>query len=533
MKNTKLKNNIDLNFHKGGTYLNCETYIMAIDIGTQSVRALVFNSQGQEIANERVLNDLHYSLEPGWAEVPADDFWQNVCIVTNRVSNKLGEDINKIKACSITANRDNIIPLDKDGNYIRDWITWVDQRRVPEAVKDAPTQVKGSNKIIHTFGKNVFNMLSNRSKFNWFKYHEKKTYKKASKYLTLGGLITYKFTDKYHDSVGMQVGVLPFDIKKLDWFELDIVYEIIGVRRDQLPELFHAGEIMGYVTEKASLETGLPVGLSIVAAGGDKQCETLGSGCFNENQATISYGTLATVALTSKSFVKDKKFSYYTWPSTIPHAWNPEFAIDRGYWLVTWFCRQYALEKDFPELLNEMNEKAKDIPAGSNGLFVYPFWAPHYVLYPEAKGAIIGWTDDHQKEHLYKAILESIAYALRDGLEIIENNMKNKVKEIYIVGGGSKSDVAMQLTADIFNVKTIRLQTEEVCAVGAAISAGVAVNIFKDEQDGVNKIVKKEREFDPIEKNRKIYDDIYENVYKKTYKTNQKINKILSKYEKL
>lgn len=511
--------------------MNSDQYIMSIDIGTQSVRALVFNSQGEEIANERILNELYYSLEPGWAEVPADDFWKSVCIVTNRVAEKLGKDIDKVKACSIAANRDNIVPLDEDGNYIRDWITWVDQRRVPEAVKDAPRMVKGKNKIIHALGKTTFNMLSNRSKFNWFKYHEKETFEKAYKYLTLGGLITYKLTDKFHDSVGMQVGVLPFNIKTLDWFDLDIIYEIIGIRRDQLPKLFHSGQIMGTITEQASRQTGLPVGLPIVAAGGDKQCETLGSGCFSEEQATISYGTLATLALTSRKYVGDSKYSYYTWPSTIPHAWNPEFSIDRGYWLVTWFCRQYALEEGYPDLLDRMNEKAKTIPAGSNGLFVYPFWAPHYVLYPDARGAIIGWTDDHTKEDLYRAILESIAYALRDGLEIIEKQMKTKVREIYIVGGGSKSDVAMQLTADIFNVKTIRLQTHEVCAVGAAISAGVAAHLFENEQDGVNKIVRKERVFHPIEENRKVYDDIYKNVYKKLYKTSRNINLTLSKYQ--
>lgn len=513
--------------------MDCETYIMSIDIGTQSVRALVFDCEGREIANERVLNKPYYSLEPGWAEVPADDFWQNVCTVTNRVSEKLEEEISKVKACTITANRDNIVPLGKDGNYIRDWITWVDQRRVPEAVRDAPSQVKGIDKIIHRFGKDFFNMLSSRSRFNWFKYNEKETYDKTDKYLSLGGLITYKLTDEYHDSVGMQFGTLPFDIKKLDWFDLEIVYEILGVRRDQLPKLFHAGETMGLITEKASIETGLPIGLPILAAGGDKQCETLGSGSFTEEQATISYGTLATIALTSKKLVKDRKFTYYTWPSTIPHAWNPEFAIDRGYWLVTWFCRQYAIEKDFPQLLNEMNERAKDIPAGSNGLFVYPFWTPHHVLYPDAKGSIIGWTDDHRREHLYKAILESIAYALRDGLDIIEKHLKTNVKEIYVVGGGSKSDIAMQLTADIFDVKTIRLQTSEVCALGAAISAGVVINVFKDEEDGVSKMVKREKVFYPIKENTKIYNDIYKNVYKKVYKTSKSINEVLSKYEKI
>ena len=154
---------------------------MSIDIGTQSVRALVFSSEGEEIANERILNEPYYSLEPGWAEVPADDFWKSVCIVTNRIAEKLGEDINKIKACSIAANRDNIIPLDKDGNYIRDWLTWVDQRRVPEAIAAAPKELKGMNKIYHAFAKETFDMLSNRSKFNWLKYHERESYDKAYK----------------------------------------------------------------------------------------------------------------------------------------------------------------------------------------------------------------------------------------------------------------------------------------------------------------------------------------------------------------
>ena len=153
------------------------------------------------------------------------------------------------------------------------------------------------------------------------------------------------------------------------------------------------------------------------------------------------------------------------------------------------------------------------------------------MLYPDTSGAIIGWTDDHSKEHLYKAILESIAYALRDGLEIIQKHMKTQVKEIYVVGGGSKSDVAMQLTADIFNVKTIRLQSKEVCAVGAAISAGIAVNIFKDEQDGVDKIVKVDQTFYPIPSNVVIYEDLYTNVYKEFYQSSYGINKTLAKYQ--
>lgn len=511
--------------------MDSEEYVMSIDIGTQSIRAIVFDVNGNQIENERVLNTPYYSLKSGWAEVHANEYWENLCLVSNNLMEKMGDDKHKIKACAITANRDCIIPIDKNGNYIRDWITWMDQRRVPEAILKDAQYFNSKEKFIYLLKKRVFKELAYRSKFNWFKYNEPETFKKAYKYLSIAGLVTYKLTGEFKDSVGMQVGVLPFDYARLKWFDFDIIYKVIGVRRDQLPELCHPNEIMGYVTREASKVTSLPEGLPIIAAGGDKQSETLGSGCFKEDQAVISYGTLATIALTTKKYVKNSKFVYYTWPSSIKGAWNPEFSIYRGYWLVTWFCRQYAKEKGFPELINEMNKKAENIPPGSNGLFVYPYWAPHPELYPLAKGAILGWTDYHNKEHLYKAILESIAYALRDGLEIIEKDMKTKVKELYVVGGGSKSDVAMQLTADIFNLPVKRLQTHEVCAVGAAINAGMAMKMFDSEKQAVKRMTKVSKVFYPINENAKIYDDIYNNVYKTIYNNGCNIFKTLSKYK--
>lgn len=511
--------------------MNNKKYIMSIDIGTQSVRAIVFDNNGNQIQNERVLNKPYYSLKPGWAEVPADEYWSKMCIVTNKIAEKMGDKKYDIGACSITANRDNIIPLDENGDYIRDWITWIDQRRVPKAVENCYVGLSTLERILYKVKKKTFDFLSYQSKFNWFKYYEPDTYERAYKYLSIAGLATYKLTGEFKDSVGMQVGVLPINHRKLKWYDLDVVYKIIGVRRDQLPELCHPNEIMGYVTKKASEETGLPQGLPIVAAGGDKQCETLGSGCFKDGQAVISYGTLATIAVTSNRYVQDNNFTYYTWPSSIKGAWNPEFIIYRGYWLVTWFCRQYVEEEGFPNLIDEMNIQAKDVPPGANGLFVYPFWTPHAALYPKAKGAIIGWTDYHEKEHLYRAILESIAFDLRDGLHVIEKDTKHKIEELYIVGGGSKSDVSMQLTADIFNMPAKRLQTHEVCAIGAAINAGLAVNMFENEEDAVKNMTRVSEVFYPIKENVEVYNDIFNNVYNKMYTNGKEIFETLAKYE--
>ena len=180
-----------------------------------------------------------------------------------------------------------------------------------------------------------------------------------------------------------------------------------------------------------------------------------------------------------------------------------------------------------PEFLNEMNELAADVPPGSNGLFVFPFWTVQPGLYPHGKGMVAGWIDRHTVADLYRAFLESIAYALREGLEIMEKKCKTSVEKLYIVGGGSKSDVAMQLTADIFNLPATRLSNTEVCAAGAAINAGIWAGIYKDYEDGVACMMREHKTFYPIPQNVEIYERIYHDIYKKIYMKNKDLFKEL------
>lgn len=504
--------------------------ILTVDIGTQSVRAIVFDKSGQQIVQARKISEPYYSKQPGWAEVPEDQFWQDTREVIIKAMKDLGERSSNLVAMSITANRDCIIPLDQENKPIRDWITWLDTRRTPQAVKDLKSKIKGSGRLIYYLKKGFFDILASRSKFNWLKYNEAETHSKAKIYLSITGYVNYKLCGEFIDSFGMQVGYLPFDAKKMKWYDLPVVYDILGVRKDQLPALVSPGEMIGKIKDQIAAELMLPKGLPLIATAGDKMCETLGSGVFSSRQATISYGTMATIGTTVKEYISDSKLKFYTFPSCIPAAWNPEYNIYRGYWLITWFVKQYAQEQGMPEFLNRMNEEAKNIPPGANGLFVFPFWTIQPGLYPHGKGMVSGWMDHHQLADFYRAILEGIAYALKEGLEIVEQKSKTRVEKIYIVGGGSKSDAAMQLTADIFNIPCVRLANPEVSAIGAAINVGVWANIFRDYEEGVSLMVREEKTFWPIAENVSIYDDLYTNVYKKTYRQNEKIFQALEQY---
>lgn len=500
-----------------------DSYILAVDVGTQSVRAIVFNRTGDQIASARKISKPYYSLRPAWAEVPAEQFWDDTCCVVKEVVAKLGDSISRVKAMTITANRDNIIPLDDNNKPLRDWLTWIDTRRTPEIIPLLRRSLKGVDKLIYLAKRPFFDLVAPRSKFNWIRIHEPDIHAKAKIYVTITGFLTHRLCGVFHDSLGMQVGYMPYEAKRQDWYKIPAVYKILGVRRDQLVDIFPPGSKLGEITQEASEKTSLPVGLPLIAAAGDKMCETLGSGVFSPKQATISYGTMATIGTTITRYVDDSKLKFYTFPSCIPDAWNPEYNIYRGYWLITWFCKQYAKEQGMPEFLNEMNELAAGVPPGSNGLFVFPFWTAQPGLYPYGKGMVAGWIDRHSIVDLYRAFLESIAYALREGLEIMEKKCKTNVEKLYIVGGGSKSDVAMQLTADIFNLPATRLGHAEVCAAEAAINAGLWAGFYKDFEDGVACMMREDRTFHPIPENVKIYDRIYRDIYKKVYGKNKKL----------
>lgn len=504
--------------------------VMAVDVGTQSVRAIVFDREGGQVAQARKISKPYYSLQLGWAEVPADQFFQDTCEVIRLCLESLGSRVSDLKAVAITANRDNILPLDDDGEPLRDWITWVDTRRSPEAKEALKKELTGVDLAIYLADYAFFSMVAYRSKFNWIKYNEPEIYKRASKYVSLTGYLNLKLCGVFRDARGMQVGYVPYQAKRQDWYRIKGVFKFLGVRRDQLPDLVTAGQEIGRITEAGHKACGLPVGLPVISSAGDKQCEILGGGVFDPSQAVISYGTMATLGTTTLHHIEDKKLKFYTFSSCIPDAWNPEYSIYRGYWLVTWFCEQYAKEKGFPEFLKIMNEKVKEVPPGSNGLFVFPFWTIHPGLYPHGKGMIAGWVDRHGEVDLYRAILESIAYALREGLELIESKSRTRVQKLTIVGGGSQSDAAMQLTADIFNLPAVRLESKEVSAIGAAINAGVWAGFYPTYEAGVQALVREERTFWPDAGHVAIYEDLYRNIYKKAYKSNEELFKNLERY---
>jgi len=263
--------------------------------------------------------------------------------------------------------------------------------------------------------------------------------------------------------------------------------------------------------------------LPLIAAAGDKQCEALGAGAIQADVAALSFGTTATLGTTHRRYVEAIPL-VPPYPAALPGAWLVELQVMRGFWLVEWFKREFGASEvaragalDIPpEALFE--ELLTASTPGSMGLLLQPYWMPG-VRYPgpEAKGAMVGFGDVHGRAHVYRAILEGLAYALREGAERTVRKSKVPIRELRVSGGGSQSRAAVQLFADVFGLPASRPHTHEAAGLGAAIDVMLALGIHADPVDAVAAMVHISDHFEPDPAANRTYEDLYRSVYLPMY----------------
>lgn len=503
---------------------------LAYDYGTQSVRAILFDKQGEIHGKVKLeFKRPYYSVRPGYAEQDPDFYWSQFCEVTKQLKEKAGELWNDIKTMSITTFRDTVICLDKDLKPLRPFILYLDQRRV-EHPEEAFSKTKRTLfKTVNMY--DTACMQRSASFCNWIAKYEPNVWLKTDKYVMLSGYIHLKLLGKLVDSIASQVGHLPFNYKKKTWMaENELSACIFEAKPDQMvQDLVNPCEIMGTISKEAAEETGLPEGLPVIASGADKACETLGTGCVGKDVASLSLGTAASVELTTDKHVEPQLFMP-AYPSIYADKFNPEILIFRGYWMITWFKNEFAHKEVIqakelgvtPEQL--LDQRLTEIPAGSDGLILQPYWSPG-TKNPEAKGSIIGFSDVHTRIHVYRAIIEGIGFALYDGLKIMEKRAGYEIKRLTVSGGGANSEAVCQITADISGMKVHKVQTYETSALGAAMAAFVGIGEYADLHEAVSNMSRVTKEYLPNPEAHKVYQELYERVYKKLYKANKRFYK--------
>ncbi|MBN1679301.1 MAG: FGGY-family carbohydrate kinase [Anaerolineae bacterium] len=505
--------------------------VLAIDNGTQSVRALLFDLQGKLITKSHVPIEAYFSRYPGWAEQHPEYFWSSLCQACQKLWQLTDVPKDAVKGVALTTQRATMVNVDARGRSLRPAIVWLDQRRT-ENIKPIGGLWGPLFRLVRM--QQTVAYFQAEAEVNWIQKHQPDIWERTHKFLLLSGYLTYRLTGCYVDSVGCQVGYIPFDYKNLRWAaSYDWKWQAAPVDPSQLPDLKPPTDRLGTITPEAADATGIPAGLPVIAAAADKACEVIGSGCLEPHIGCLSYGTTATINTTHRRYIEVIPL-IPPYPAAVPGAYSLEIQIYRGYWMVNWFKQEFGhRELDLaqeqgvqPESL--FDDLVNQVPPGSMGLVLQPYWSPGIkVPGPEARGAIIGFSDVHTRAHIYRAILEGLAYALREGKERAERRSGVQATELRVSGGGSQSDAALQLTADIFGLPTSRPHTYETSGLGAAIDAAVGLGLHPDFDTAIREMTRVGRVFEPDPATQAIYDDLFQRVYKRMYQRLQPLYEVI------
>ncbi|MCK7543128.1 FGGY-family carbohydrate kinase [Marinobacter bryozoorum] len=495
--------------------------ILAIDQGTQSVRALLFDASGALVGRGYEPIEPYFSDRPGWAEQQPDYFWDHLGKACQSLWASTDARPDQVAGVTITTQRGTVVTLDDQGQPLRPAILWLDQRHA-----DIQERLHGPWGWLFRGLRleDTIDQFRRNAQANWLIQNEPENWRRTCHYLLLSGYLGYRLTGQFRDSTAAQVGYLPFDFRRHQWAgKRNFKWQLMPVRREQLPELVNPGEPLGELTSEAANHLGVPSGLPVIAAASDKACEVLGSGGTAPDIACLSYGTTATINVSNPRYVEPVRLMP-PYPSAIPGHYSTEVMIYRGYWMVSWFKREFGLREQRiaeqrgiqPEAL--FDELVESVPPGSMGLMLQPYWSPG-VRHPgpDAKGAMIGFGDVHTRAHIYRAILEGLAYALREGKERIERRSGTPTRSLRVAGGGARSNAAVQLTADIFGMPAERPNTADASGLGAAIVAAAGLGLYPSVQAAARQMTGVAEVFEPDPAASRLYDELYRDVYLRMY----------------
>jgi sugar (pentulose or hexulose) kinase len=493
--------------------------LLALDCGTQSLRAMIFSATGTLLHKVKVEYEPYQVGPPGWAEQDPEVYWRSLCQATQALKAQEPEAFARIAGVGVTTLRGTLVLVDGAGAPLRPAFTWLDNRKAATVYRPG---------LVRRTGFRLVGMLDGLQKVqksghsNWVRQHEPELWARTGKVLLVSGFLNHRLTGQFRDSIASQIGHLPFNYRRMRWCRKGELPELLfPIEPAKLPELVPAGTPLGPLSAEASRATGLPEGLPVIACASDKGTETIGVGCVDETHASLSLGTTATVQTTSARYFEPIRFMP-PYPAAMAGHYNPEVEIFRGYWMISWFKRELAhaevreasAQGVPPEVV--LDRYLREVPAGSMGLFTLPHWGPS-LKQPGTKGAMIGFGDVHTRGYLYRSLIEGLGYGLREGLEMVERAGGRKITRIGISGGATQSVEICQITADIFGRTLTAGETFETAGLGTAIITAVGIGLYPSLPVAVAAMVRPGRSFQPRPGHAALYDQLYRQVYRQLY----------------
>jgi sugar (pentulose or hexulose) kinase len=449
-------------------------YLLAIDNGSQSTKVTIFDARGQAVASaSRRLRPYDTSV-PGHAVHPGDDIWDSIRDACRDAMARFSLDPADIAAVGLCTIRFCRALLTADGTLAEPVLSWMDER-VSRPYEPGPPRTR---------------------------------------YITTSsGYITHRLTGQFVDAAANYQGVWPIDQDTATWSSDPAAYTSAGMARDMLFDLVPPGGRLGQVTSAAAGATGIPAGLPVYATANDKAVEALGAGLADEGTVLLSLGTYI-AAMTIGSSSPSADGSYWANFAARPGKYLYESTgIRRGMWTVSWY--RTVLEGrhgDEPaagmtRLEDALNAEARELAPGSNGLLTLPDWlAPGHAVW--RRGALLGFDGSQGRAHIYRSLLEGIVLTMANNTAAMEQALGRRFSSVLVSGGGSRSDLMMQIVADVFDRPALRTAVNDAAGLGAAICAAVGHGIYPDWDQATAAMVSPGATFAPDARSARAYEKI-------------------------
>lgn len=459
--------------------------ILGIDLGTSSVKAMLLDVEKGVVGVEAQSYDVLIP-QANYAQQSPEEWWRGVCVILKRLNEKYPESFLQIEAVGLSGQMHGLVMVDENGQVLHPAIIWLDQRsgreceKIMEIGRDKDWDAVLQNRIFPGF---AFPSLV------WMKGHEPDLYQRIDKIMQPKDYIRYCLTGQVGAEVTDASASLMFDVKQRKW--ADSITEAFGIDSKIFPPCHESMEIAGTTTEWAQAETGLKAGIPVIYGAGDQQCQSIGNGVFKEGQTICNIGTGGQISVFSVLDRYDKLLRTNTFCHCHGNGYTIYGASLCAGMALKWLKNNILQEESFGVL----SQSAQMVSPGSDGVLFLPYLAgertPH--MNPEAKGMFFGLQLGHKKEHMIRAVMEGVVYALKDSLDILEE-MGITSEQIIASGGASASPVWLQIQADIFNKEIRVCKEKEQACLGACILAGVGTGLFENLEEGCKRFVNYEEQ---------------------------------------
>jgi len=451
---------------------------IGVDLGTSAVKLLLMEGNG---AIKKIVSK-EYPLffpNPGWSEQKPEDWWTGVTEGIKELTSEC--DKSQVAGISFGGQMHGLVILDAQDNVIRPAILWNDGRTQKET--DYLNKTIGTDKI-SAYTANIAFAGFTAPKILWVRDNEPDNFKKICKIMLPKDYIAYKLSGVFCTDVSDASGMLLLDVKNRKWSKE--MLDICSVKEEQLPKLFESYETVGTILPAVAKELGLPETVKIVAGAGDNAAAAVGTGTVGDGRCNISLGTSGTVFIAAKNYSENENnaIHYFDHADGCYHLMGCMLSAAS---CNKWFMDEIIKTKDYA---GEQKDITEDM-LGNNRVFFLPYLmgerSPHNN--PDARGAFIGMSMDTTREDMTLAVLEGVAFGLRDSVEVARK-MGIKLERTKICGGGAKSPLWRKIIANVMNLKVDIIESEEGPALGGAMLAAVACGEYASVTEAAEKIVK-------------------------------------------